>query len=175
MKVNVTSSPRYWAINTTDSVTKVNYWTTFVAESVIAIGWNQLQIDPSSVSKDRLLVELQKTFSGKGNKAAADTIMTFIGLNARDLVLVTEGYTANKKRDVHIYGVARVKGRFFCDARSQGWRFKHEADVQVIGKCAPVELLLELLEPQTMRRAIHRLDGQGVNGLLRELGVQLAV
>ena len=77
----------YWALKTTSGSTGEQHWPMFLAESVIAIGWEALPVDPSKVSQLQLqaaLIETYPDYSPKEAQIAASNIRRFLGLKAGD-------------------------------------------------------------------------------------------
>ncbi|HEY6444295.1 MAG TPA: phospholipase D-like domain-containing protein [Candidatus Acidoferrales bacterium] len=105
----------YWALKATSGSTGKSHWPMFLAESVIAVGWNDLSLDPSKVTDAQLRAAIRGTYrnySAREADVAAAQISKFVNLKVSDIVLLCRGYTSNQKKDVHIHGVARVIGPF---------------------------------------------------------------
>lgn len=49
---NLESPIRYWILKTTEGSRGVSHWHEFIAANIISIGWKDINIDPSKVSKD---------------------------------------------------------------------------------------------------------------------------
>ncbi|WP_263351052.1 hypothetical protein [Acidicapsa acidisoli] len=172
----------YWALKTTSGSTGEQHWPMFMAENVVAIGWEDLPVDPSKVSNTELRAALEETYeddSSRGVSVAVDLIEKFVRLKNGDIVLLCRGYTAAQKKDVHIHGVARVIGPFRAERRKKGkWRFKHDAVIQEINMDLPRDLVADALGKQSLRRTIHALtkaDFDQLAAMLKEFGVHVEV
>lgn len=162
----------YWVLKTTSGSSGKQHWPMFLAESVIAVGWSDLPIDPSKVSDARLRAALKETYdySDKEANVAAIQIRKFVGLKAGDIVLLCRGYTSMQEKDVHIHGVARVTGAFRARARKKGdWRFKHDAVIQEIDMDLPRNAVASAFQKQSLRQTIHALKKANFDRLAKEL------
>src|SRR4029077_15943180 len=94
----------YWALKTTSGSSGKEYWPMFLEESVIAIGWNEISLDPSKVSDAQLRVAHKETFASSDNEANQSTVQirNFVDLKRDDIVLICRGYNSTQKKDVHI-------------------------------------------------------------------------
>src|SRR5205085_868621 len=144
----------YWALKTTSGHDRTEHWPEFLASNVLAIGWEKLKIDPSTVSDAQLRRELIGTFGYSSHEAAKAnaTIRKFIGLADGDIVVICKGFVPKQDKGVHIYGLARVTGPFRAHAHVTGkWRFKHDAVIQVVGIDLPKEAVSEAVDKGSMR------------------------
>ena len=169
--------PRYWALKSTSGPTGEPHWASFVAESVIAIGWEKINVDPCNVSEAQLSKAIAAAYPKKDDpKHAASTIKKFVDLNIDDIVLICRGYKHDQKKPVHIHGVARVTGKFRNDRSSNWrWRFKHDAVIQVIDMFLPKDVVANALEKGTLMQTIHQLDRSKFERLTEQFGVHLEV
>ncbi len=169
----------YWALKTTSGSTGEDHWHRFLAESVIAVGWAEIDVNPSDISEEHLQNAFRTAYPEKaetGVKHAATVIQTFIGLTIGDIVLICRGYPPNSGQPVHIKGFARVTGPF-RDDRSPGWRwrFKRDAVIQTVDMHLPKNVVADALERGSLLGAINSLDRSGFERLVEQLGVPLAV
>ena len=74
-----------------------------------------------------------------------------------DRVLLCQGYAPNQSKDVYIYGLAKVTGRFYDDATSDWWTFKHRVDIRPIGRRVPKSLLERMLYKSSMLLTLHEI------------------
>jgi HKD family nuclease len=172
----------YWALKTTSGSTGKQHWPMFLAESVIAVGWSDLPLNPSKVSDAQLRAALKETYTDYSDReanVASIQIRKFVGLKVGDIVLLCRGYTSMQGKDVHIHGVARVTGPFRAEARKrEDWRFKHDAVIQEIDMDLPKDAVASALRKQSMRQTIHALEKADFGRLakeLREFGVHIEV
>jgi len=172
----------YWALKTTSGSTGKPHWPMFLAESVIAVGWSDLPLNPSEVSDAQLRAALKKTYTDDSDRAAsvaAMQIRKFVGLKGGDIVLLCRGYNSTQEKNVHIHGIARVTGPFRAEARKRGdWRFKHDAVIQEINMDLPRDAVASALGKQSMMQTIHALkkaDFGRLAKVLKEFGVQIEV
>ena len=128
---DVDAEATYWALKTTSGKTGKQHWPSFLAESVIAVGWADIPVDPSKVDDDKLRAAIAKTYPDDDVSGAAKKIRRFVDLKGGDIVVLCRGYAANQSKNVHIYGLARVTGAFRDDKKTRwDWRFKHNAVIQ---------------------------------------------
>jgi hypothetical protein len=150
-----------------------------VAESVIAVGWSDIPVNPSQVSEAQLRAAIKKTYPDEAVDNAAVRIKKFVDLKIDDIVLLCRGYSATQQKDVHIHGLARVTGPFRDDKRTKwDWRFKHDAVIQVIDMDLPRDVVAAALGKESLRLTIHDLDKVAYERLVAELkkfGVQAEV
>lgn len=172
----------YWALKTTSGSTGEEHWQMFLAESVIAVGWADLPVDPSKVSGEQLRTAIKQTYQNDAKKSvdiAAITIEKFMGLEIDDIVLLCRGYNSIQKKDIHIHGLARVTGPFRAEARRHGdWRFKHDAVIQNINMYLPRDVVASALGKQSLRHTIHALkkvDFDHIAKKLKGFGVHVQV
>lgn len=165
---------RYWVLKTTEGSHGISHWQNFQAEDVVAIGWPDLDVNPSAVSSDELRKALRRRYRRYRNKPrgasrAAGKIRTFVDMRKDDLVLICRGYPANSHVPVHIYGVARIAGPFLDDADSSWWRFKRPAAIQVIDQKVPRSVIVAALKKDSLRETIHELDARQFDRALKVL------
>jgi len=171
----------YWALKTTSGSDGKQHWPMFLAESVVAVGWSSLPLDPSTVSDVQLHAALREEneYSDMQAKLAVNHIRKFVGLKIGDMVLLCRGYAPVQEKDVHIHGVARVTGPFRAEAGKKGdWRFKHDAVIQEIDLDLPREVVASALRKQSLRQTIHALEKADFDRLvkkLKEFGVHIEV
>lgn len=174
-----TTKTKYWALKTTSGgPSGEEHWPKLLAEGVIAIGWEELAIDPSLATETQLRTSLHAAFHYTDAQVifAASTIRKFIDLKEGTIVLLCRGYASKQKTDVHIYGFARVTGPFRTDPfRGTGWRFKHDAVIQEIGMSLPRDTIAAALEKDTLRQTMHALNEESINRIAIDLGVRIEV
>jgi hypothetical protein len=169
----------YWALKTTSGGSSAeDHWPRLLSEGVIAIGWEELPMNPAEVNDEELLNGLQVEFNYTKRQAdySAKTIRKFIDLREGTIILLCRGYTSNQRKDVHIYGFARVSGPFRADPfDGSKWRFKHDAVIQEIGMALPKEIIASALDKEALRQTMHQIDEEVINRLSRALGVLVEV
>lgn len=172
----------YWALKTTSGSTGEPHWPMFLAENVVAVGWEALPIDPSKVSDAQLRAAIRETYPDDPDMSvdiAAKSIRKFVDLEIDDIVLICRGYTPNQKKTVHIYGIARVIGPFRAERKKKGqWRFKHDAVIQEINIDLPRDRVATALGKESLRQTIHaltRADFDRLAGELKDFGVHVDV
>jgi hypothetical protein len=92
----------YWALKTTSGSTGEQHWPMFLAENVVAVGWEDLPINPSKVSHAQLRAAIGETYpddSSMSVNIAVMSIKKFVSLEIDDIVLICRGYTSNQKKD----------------------------------------------------------------------------
>jgi hypothetical protein len=149
---------QYWILKTTEGSRGDSHWHEFIAANIISIGWEDINIDPSKVSKENLAKIAEAAYPDENGKIAADTIKKFTDImKLGDLVLICKGYNANHPTPVFVNGIARIKGPFNINNRLD-WRFTHQADIQLIEKYIPRNLLASSLRKESLTRTIHQVD-----------------
>lgn len=159
--------PNYWVLKTTEGAGGKSYWHQFLEEDVIAIGWKELSIDPAEVSHQELISALKSVwdYTARQCSIAANTIREFThDVRPGDMVVISGGYPPNSEKDVYIYGVARVTGEF-RETKGPGWRYIHDANIQIIERYFPKSLLVSCLHRQSLLKTIHRIDQAGFETL----------
>ena len=175
----VTGSVGYWALKTTSGSTGKQHWPSFLAESVIAIGWTDIPVDPAKVSDSELRAAIEATYPNTDTSGAATKIRKFTDMKVGDIVLLCRGYASTQTKDVHIHGLARVTGPFRDDRETKwDWRFKHDAIIQVINMDLPKDVVASALGKQSLMQTVHELrEGEFDQFVaeLRKFGVQVEV
>lgn len=171
----------YWALKTTAGSYGTSYWNNFVEEGVIAMGWQDIEVNPVNATKEEIAkaVENVEHYNNNGSRTA-DKIKKFTDqISKEDKVLICRGYPSNSNVDVHIYGIARVIGDFEDDRDTSWWRFKRKAVIQVIDKYIPKELVSKSLKMGSMMEVIHNIDSKSFNKfsdmLHNEFGITIQV
>ena len=172
-----TTGEGYWALKTTSGATGEPHWENFLAESVVAIGWSEIGVDPSKLSDVELRAAINKAYEGWESRAASK-IKKFVEMKVGDIVLLCRGYAPVQEKPVHIHGLARVTGPFRYDKKSKWWKYKHDAVIQAVDVNLPKALVASALGRDSLRQTIHDLEKAEFDGLARELrkvGVQVEV
>jgi HKD family nuclease len=153
--------PNYWILKTTEGAGGSSYWHQFLEEGVIAIGWKELPINPAEVSHQQLISALESVYrndTATQVSIAANTIRRFTyEVKSGDMVIISGGYPPKSNKDVYIYGIARVTGEF-RERKGPGWRYVHDADIQVIERYFPKSLLVNSLGKKSQLKTIHKTD-----------------
>lgn len=162
-----------WVLKTTVGPTGKDYWPNFLKEAVIAIGWEEIDVDPAKASIEQLREAVRATYEGMNARRAATKIKKFVDLNIDDIILICRGYSSNQKADVHVYGIARVTGPFCAKPPKKGeftWRFKHDAVIQPINEKIPRDFLASASGKDSMLETIHHIEKAGFfNEIVRKL------
>jgi hypothetical protein len=171
------ATTRYWALKCTSGSLGEVHWPSFLSEHEIAIGWPDIGVDPSGVSKLEIRDAIADAYPDEMDATgAADKITKFVELNIGDIVLICRGFPSNSREPVHIYGIARVTGPFRDDRSSKwAWRFKHDAVIQQVQMYLPKEVVATALGKGSLLGAINALDRSGIERLVEQLGVPLEV
>lgn len=148
----------FWVLKTTNPSSGEDHWKDFQAEGVIAIGWENIDVDPAKVTKEELWRALREAYRGIKDRKVPAKIKDFIGIDVNDLVLICRGYIAKSDKPVHIYGVARVTSKFISDRSSSWWKFKHKAIIQTIDQPVPKSLIVSCLKKQQLIETIHKIN-----------------
>ena len=99
----VTASPgkeQLWALKTTSGTDGTEHSGQFKSDSVVAIGWTELPVDPSQISDGELGASLALTFGYTPHlaKSSARKIRAFINLRVDDIVFICRGYVKNQEK-----------------------------------------------------------------------------
>ena len=172
----------FWILKTRSGSDMMEHWDEFLAENVLAIGWEDIKVDPSNVSDDELRKSLFATYEDYAPRqadAAVANIRAFVSLKENDIVIVCRGYPSNQQRPVHVYALARVTGPFRADPyNGRKWRFKHKAAIQPVGIDLPKEEVASALKKDSLMQTIHESDRESFERfakLLQREGVQVNI
>jgi hypothetical protein len=163
-----------WILKTHPGSDEVDYWSRFLAEGVVAIGWEDLDGNPSKVEDDKKLEDAIRqayppTEERKRNyRYIREVMRDFVSWANGDLVLLCRGYPGNGNSPVHVNGFARIVGPFYDDAASDWWRFKHRAEIQVVDGKLPRRQMAEALGMRSLLGTLHSTD---VDALHRVAGL----
>ncbi|MFO0798878.1 MAG: phospholipase D-like domain-containing protein [Gemmataceae bacterium] len=160
------------------------YWNHFLAESVIAMGWEPMP-DTSTMSHEQMLSAYRVHWPSASDQSVygnVGQIRRFTQeMSSGQLVLLCGRYdsTGGVDRDVYIYGIARtldVGGRcYFYDRRSRWWHFKRHAAIQRICEPLPRSLVARALDCWAFVPTIIELDRPGFLRLERVLRSRLGI
>ena len=168
----------YWVLKTRASQSNrqdfTPYWDRFVAECVIAIGWEKLDVAPDKASEDEIIAAVKRAYNGsdKASVTAARTIRKFVSIAEGDRVLLCQGYAPNQVKEVHLYGIAQVAGPFYRVYDSDWWHFKHKAKIHPFGpngKDVSKELLVRRLAKGALLQTLHRISEEAFKGVVEEI------
>jgi len=168
---------KYWVLKTRETWNRqdfTDHWKSFIAESVIAIGWEKIDVAPDRASKDELIAAIKKAYGGSDKSAAtnAATIQKFVSISVGDKVLLCQGYAPNQGKKVHLYGIAQVTGPFE-DCHSNWWRFRHKAEIEPFGpngEDVPKKFLVRMLERRSLLQTLHRISEEGFERVIEYVG-----
>jgi HKD family nuclease len=177
------AAPSYWALKTTEGSgpDAPEHWPMFESESVIAIGWEAVTVDPSAVDDDVLWNAVNAAYPAlkpRSKNYAVNTIRDFASLPIGSIVMVCHGYAPNTGNDnpVHIYAFARVTGEVKPTPHIPGvWRFRRAAVLQKFNKTLPVYMMRKLLNSGSLMQTLHLLEQSEVEAVAAELGIQIDV
>ena len=169
-----------WAIKTTSGGADAEeHWPRLLSESVVAIGWEELDIDPSQVDDAQLRFSLSQ-FLDPNKPRSVDfgvrTIRNFINIPIGSIVVLCRGLVPRQTKPVHIYAFARVTGPFRADLRDgTKWRFKRDAVIQTIGAALPAASFAQAVAKDSFRQTTHKISREVVVRLAENLGVAIEV
>jgi hypothetical protein len=146
---------------------------------MVAIGWEELDVDPSKVDDSQLRAALKKILDPE-KPGSVDfgvrTIRDFMNLPNGSIVVVCRGLVPKQIKPVHIYAFARVTGPFRSDPMNgTQWRFKRDAVIQPIGTSLPAATFTKAVQKESFRQTMHRISADTVQRLADELGVPVEV
>lgn len=159
-----------WLLKTTRGPTGPSHWPQFQEEGVVAIGWQELQQDPSQLSDEQLHEQLQRVFRGV-RQPVCHIVRQIRDFQQRwqdgDLAIICRGWAPNQSKPVLLYGFAR-EGRFQFDYPS--WcHMKREAVLQSVEARIPVRVFSQTLGMGSARQTIHVVDRDKGKALLAKL------
>lgn len=116
---------RAWLIKTTVGSGGPSCWPHFLAESVIAIGWEGVQGDPATMTRSQL--DAAVVAAGFDKKNAAQIWNFFHAMQIGDAVAIVRGFSSNQRTEGYLYGFATIRDfARACPAGGPWWRFKRE-------------------------------------------------
>jgi hypothetical protein len=170
----------YRALKTTSGGANAEeHWPRFLSEGMVAIGWEQLDVDPSKVDDSKLRKAL-RTILDPQRPGSVDfgvrTIRDFISLPNGSIIVVCRGLVPKQVKPVHIYAFARVTGPFRADPiNGTQWRFKRNAVIQPIGTSLPAATFSAAVQKNSFRQTMHRISADTAQRLADALGVPVGV
>lgn len=152
---------RYWVIKTTEGGHRDrDHWKEFQTEKVIAVGWKNIQDDPTKFSslqkfEEHLASKYDRNVELKKLKQDASNVYKFATeLQIGDIVIICRGYAGNQEKDVYLYGFAQVAGKFFRDLDSEWWKNKIKAEIIIIERDIPLKIFVDIFGG-SMLRTLH--------------------
>ena len=145
----------------------------------MAIGWEELNVDPSQVD-DLQLRQSLSLFLDPEKPGSVDfgvrTIRNFIDMPVGSIMVLCRGLVPNQTKPVHIYAFARVTGPFPADpSNGTRWRFKRDAVIQEIGAALPATTFAQAAAKDSFRQTMHKVSAEVIQRLAVELGVPVEV
>ncbi|MEO7299119.1 MAG: hypothetical protein ABI042_11160 [Verrucomicrobiota bacterium] len=131
----------------------MDHWNDFQKEKAVAIGWSAIKTDPTrfgNFAEFKLAIKPKK-----GSPNASRTIWNFANeWQTGDIVVMCVGYPPNQKKSVHLYGFARIIGKFFFDQNSTWWHFKRKAEIRPVEQEIPLTIFREIFG-RSMLQTVH--------------------
>lgn len=137
---------RYWVIKTTEGGPgNLDHWKEFQTEKVIAVGWKSIEDDPTKFSSYQKFFEHLDSKHNWNVRHAALTIYKFATeLQIGDIAIICTGYAPNQKKNVYLYGFARIAGKFFRDEDSKWWNNKRKAEIKTVEQDIPLNIFVDI-------------------------------
>jgi len=176
-----TGAPGYYAIKTTSGGSnKKEHWGVFEAESIVAIGWEDISGDPSKMSEvelRRAILKAYPDYSKQAENFAYNIFRKFIDMPDQSIVMICRGLAPNQVRTpVRIYAFARVIGPFYVDQSTPPeWRFKRREVIQLVKKRLGPLVFSALIGKDSFMQTMHDLDMASIEAVASELGIQVEV
>jgi hypothetical protein len=172
--------PEHWALKTTSGgASAEEHWPHFLSEGMVAIGWEELDINPSKVGDMQLRAALKKILDPEKPRSVdfgVRTIRDFINLPNGSIVVVCRGLVPKQVKPVHVYAFARVTGPFRAGPKNgTQWRFKRDAVIQPIGTSLQAATFAQAVQKDSFRQTMHRISADTVQRLADSLGVPVEV
>jgi HKD family nuclease len=174
-------APGYYAIKTTSGGSnKKEHWGVFEAESIVAIGWEDIVGDPSKmtvVELRRAILKAYPNYSERSEKFAYNTFRKFINMPDQSIVMICRGLAPNQeKTPVRVYAFARVIGPFYADQSAPPeWRFKRRVIIQPVEMRLDPQVFSELIRKDSFMQTMHDLDQASIEAVASELGIQVEI
>lgn len=167
---------KYWVLKTredredpeTGRTIMIEQWPNFRSEGVIAIGWKLSpelrhgKTNLEDINSDELVEDLMWTsYAGDRPRAihAAPKILKFIKeMSLGDKILLCQGYAPKQEKDVHIYGLARVRSTAWYDNKSSWWKVKRKADICSLESEIPKARLQQILQRRALREIVYQIS-----------------
>ena len=145
----------------------------------MAIGWEDLDVNPTTVSSHQLREAMTRSFpyyKPRQIDFAINTVRKFIDMPNGSIILICRGYSPNQEKPVHMYALARITGPFRADApNGREWRFKRPAVIQEIGDALPPITVAKALGKKSLRQTMHSLTQSTLEALADKLGMSIEV
>jgi hypothetical protein len=181
-----TKAGAYWALKPGESGW---FWENFKAESVVAMGWSEINCDASRLTRGEVEARYRATRQDAPDGQVAANVAQIVDftqhMGVGNLVLICGRYTAIRKdkNEAYIYGIARtasIDGKcYFYDRKSDWYRFKRHATIQPIEEYVSRRKLRRALGKGAFVRTIITLDQPAfsrLDALLHaEFGVSIVV
>lgn len=177
---DIDSLVEYWAIKTTSGgADGEEHWPRLLKEGVVAIGWEELDVDPSTVNDDKLRHSLAQILDPE-KPGSVDfgvrTIRNFINMPVGSIIVLCRGLVPQQSKPVHVYAFARVTGPFFSDPQNgTQWRFKRKAVIQRIDAALSASTFSKAVDKESFRQTMHRISPEVVERLADALNVPIEV
>jgi HKD family nuclease len=177
------AAPAYFVLKSTEGSgpDAPRHWPMFESERVIAIGWEAVAVDPSTVNDEELWAAVDAAyphFKPGSKDFAVRTIRDFVNIPVGSIVMVSHGYASNANDDnlVHIYAFARVDGAVTPTLFVAGeWRFRRSATLQIVDATLTVGVMRKLLDAGSLMQTLHSLSQHAVEAVADELGIHIDV
>ncbi len=164
------TNSKAWILKTHPGSDEVDYWSRFLAEGVVAIGWEDVAVNLSDVDDSQLETAVREAYPFDPRRRRernypyiVKVLRQFVDWESGDLVLICRGYPANSHAPVHVYGFAKVLGPFYDDVGSDWWRFKHRAEIQVVNGKLPKAEMAKALGMRSLLGAMHPVDNESLH------------
>ena len=177
------AAPAYFALKSTEGSgpDAPRHWPMFEYERVIAIGWEAVAVEPSTVNDDELWAAVDAAypdFKHGSKQFAVRTIRDFVEIPTGSIVMVCHGYASNANEDnlVHIYAFARVDDGLVSTPFVPGvWRFRRPATLQIVDATLTVGVMRRLLGAGSLMQTLHKLSQRAIEAVADELGIHIDV
>ena len=151
------SNTNYWVLKTHSGQDGTDYWSYFQSESVVAIGWESLTIDPSKSTYEKIKENVGEVYPDMDR--AARKIHTFANQWKKgDLLIICRGYPSTSSANVFFYGYGRIEDEFDCDANSDWWKFKYPTSIQQVELSLPKTIFTQSLNKKSLQETLHNIS-----------------
>ncbi len=140
-----------------------DYWDNFLLENVVALGWPELDKNPTDYNYNDFLHEVRSCYPEEENREGdnnvghiASTIYSFACCwQSGDIAIACEGYTPMQFKDVLVRGIATVGDFYFDQQPKWEWRFKRKAKIVPLNVRISKRVFVEAFGCKSMRLTIH--------------------
>jgi len=165
----------YWILKTSAGAEGRSYWPEFKGERVVAIGWEDIALNPLEASEEDMKRAIASAYPDDVKRTLSKVMAFCRRFWPGDRILVIRGFTALQSTEVFVYGLATVWGDFIFDADSHWWKYKMGAFIEPVERGVPAREMRHLLGMGTCLQTIHAIDWARFRGVVDYLAGPLGL